>query len=264
MMQLRIFNIGTALFLTLSTPVALLAQESETPQLKDMSDPLAVYSRAAAGLSNRGVNLKFGIEKKGGDSDKALMNVLEIKGIGGDAIGWDGDYIRSNSVDSLRYRYFSLNKKNGRGSQIDATYDLHQESGTVSYSLLQGLPKWKNFNLYPLAGAGLAYANNALQDDGSTQSGLSVPGALAVVGMYGKYTVNETIWLNYNPFWSVGLVGSDNFMNHGFEGHSSVLTHEVAVSYKLSSRSNVRYFANWSQHTKFEDGGHRIEYNYQF
>lgn len=255
---------GMPLLFILGFPAALMAQDSETPELKDMSDPLAVYSRAAAGVSNRGVNLKFGIEKKGGDSDKALMNVLEIKGIAGDAIGWDGDYIRSNSVDSLRYRYFSLNKKNGRGSQIDVTYDLHQESGTVSYSLLQGLPKWKNFSLYPLVGAGLAYANNALQDDGSTQSGLSVPGALAVVGMYGKYTVNEKIWLNYNPFWTVGLVGSDIFMDHGFEGHSSVLTHEATVSYKLSPRSNVRYFANWSQYTDFNDGAHRIEYNYQF
>jgi len=129
---------------------------------------------------------------------------------------------------------------------------------------LQGLPKWKNFNLYPLAGAGLAYANNALQDDGSTQRGLSVPGALVVVGMYGKYTVNDKIWFNYNPFWTVGLVGSDIFMDHGFEGHSSVLTHEATLSYKLSPRSNVRYFANWSQYTNFKDGAHRIEYNYQF
>ena len=182
-----------------------------------LSDPLAVYTRASAGVSNRGINLKFGIESKGGDSDKALMNVLEIKGIGGDAIGWDGDCIRSNSVDSLRYRYFSLNKKNGRDSQVDVTYDLHQESG-----------------------------------------------ALAVVGMYGKYTVNDKIWFNYNPFWTVGLVGSDIFMDHGFEGHSSVLTHEATVSYKLSPRSNVRYFANWSQYTNFKDGVHRIEYNYQF
>lgn len=263
MMHFKAFTAGTVLIF-MSVPVALMAQESETSDLKDMSDPLAVYTRAAVGVTNRGINIKIGIESKGGDADKALMNVLEIKGVGGDAIGWDGDYIRSNSVDSLRYRYFSLNKKNGRGSQLDVTYDRHQESGVVSYSFLQGLPKWKNFSLYPLAGAGLAYANNALQDDGSTQSGLSVPGALAVVGMYGKYTVNETIWLNYNPFWSVGLVGSDIFMDDGFEGHSSVLTHEVSVSYKLSSRSNVRYFANWSQYTNFKDGGHRIEYNYQF
>ena len=110
-MHCKALKTGIALLFTLGVPAALMAQSSETPVLKDMSDPLAVYTRASAGVSNRGINLKFGIESKGGDSDKALMNVLEIKGIGGDAIGWDGDYIRSNSVDSLRYRYFALNKK---------------------------------------------------------------------------------------------------------------------------------------------------------
>ena len=189
---------------------------------------------------------------------------LSFKGIGGDAVGWDGPYERSNSVDSLRYRNFSVDKTNGRGTQIDITYNRHSESGVASYSLLQGLPKWKNFNFYPLLGVGLSYANNAAQDDGSTQSGLSIPGALAVVGMYGKYTINDTIWLNYNPFWTVGLVGSDIFMDYGFEGHSSVLTHEATVSYKLSPRSNIRYYSNWSQYIDFKDGAHRIEYNYQF
>ena len=248
----------------LAFTAALMAENNETSELKDMSDPLAVYTRAGIGITNRGINLKFGLEYKTDDVNKNTMHVFEIKGIGGEAIGWDGDYIRSNSVDSLRYRNFAVDKTNGRGTQIDVTYNRHSEAGTLSYSLLQGLPKWKNFNLYPLAGVGLAYANNALQDDGSIQSGLSVPGALAVVGMYGKYTVNDKLWLNYNPFWTVGLVGSDLFMDHGFEGHSSVLTHEATVSYKLSPRSNVRYYANWSEYIDFEDGAHRIEYNYQF
>ena len=248
----------------LTLPLMLLAENNETKTLKDMSDPLAVYTRVGAGVTNRGLNIKVGLEYKSSDSDKSSMHVFEIKGIGGEAIGWDGDYVRSNSVDSVRYRNFSVSKSNGRGTQIDVTYDRHSESGVLSYSLLQGLPKWKNFNLYPLVGIGLAYANNALQDDGTIQSGFSVPGTLAVVGMYGKYTVNDTIWLNYNPFWTVGLVGSDVFMDHGFEGHSSVLTHEATVSYKLSPRSNVRYYGNWSQYIDFKDGAHRIEYNYQF
>ena len=248
----------------LTLPLMLLAENNETKTLKDMSDPLAVYTRVGAGVTNRGLNIKIGLEYKSNDSDKNSMHVFEIKGIGGEAIGWDGDYVRSNSVDSVRYRNFSVSKSNGRGTQIDVTYDRHSESGVLSYSLLQGLPKWKNFNLYPLAGVGLAYANNALQDDESIQSGLSIPGALAVVGMYGKYTINDKIWLNYNPFWTVGLVGSDVFMDHGFEGHSSVLTHEATVSYKLSPRSNVRYYGNWSQYIDFKDGAHRIEYNYQF
>jgi hypothetical protein len=250
--------------MTLAFGTEIMAESNTTEELKDMSDPLAVYTRGGVGITNRGLNIKIGIQYNTDDANVNVMNVFEIKGIGGEGIGWDGPYERSNSVDSLRYRNFSVDKTNGRGTQIDVTYDLHSESGVVSYSLLQGLPKWKNFNLYPLAGVGLAYANNALQDDGSIQSGLSVPGALAVVGMYGKYTVNDKIWLNYNPFWTVGLVGSDLFMDHGFEGHSSVLTHEATVSYKLTPRSNVRYYGNWSQYIDLKDGAHRIEYNYQF
>ena len=53
-------------------------------------------------------------------------------------------------------------------------------------------------------------------------------------------------------------------MDHGFEGESSVLTHEATVSYKLTPRSNVRYYGNWSENIDFTDGAHRIEYNYQF
>ena len=248
--------------LTFST--SLMAENNETEVLEDMSDPLAVYTRGGLGVTNRGLNIKMGLEYKSNDINKQNMHILEIKGFGGEAIGWDGAYERSNSVDSLRYRHVSLDKTDKRGTQIDITYDFHSESGVISYSLLQGLPKWWDFNLYPLAGLGVAYANNALQDDGRTNSGFSVPGVLAVVGLYGRYMVTDNIWINYNPFWTVGLTGSDLFMDQGIEGHSSVVTHEAALSYKLSQRSNIRYFGNWSQYTYFRDGVHRLEYNYQF
>jgi len=252
------------LILFLALTAILIAENNDTKTLQDMSDPLAVYTRGGIGVTNRGVNIKIGVQYKSDDKNKNQMHVLEIKGIGGDVIGWDGPYERSNSVDSFRYRNFSVDKSNGRGTQIDLSYDLHSEAGALSYSLLQGLPKWQNFNLYPLVGIGLAYANNAPQDDGSIHSGISFPGVLAVVGMYGKYTVTDNIWINYNPFWTVGLLGSERFMDYGFEGHSSVLTHEVTLSYKLSARSNIRYYANWSQYINYKDGAHRIEYNYQF
>ena len=257
-------RISLTLLITLAFSTNISAETNTTESLEDMSDPLAVYTRGAIGFTNKGMNIKMGIEYDSGDANKNVMNVLEIKGFAGETIGWDGPYKRSNSVDSLRFRNFSLDKTNGRGTQIDITYNLHSESGVASYSFLQGFPKWHNFNFYPLLGVGFSYGNNVLQDDGSTQSGLSIPGALAVVGLYGKYTVTDNIWINYNPFWSVGLIGSDLFMDHGFEGHSSVLTHETALSYKLSTRSNIRYFSNWSEHTSFEDGTHRLEYNYQF
>ena len=257
-------RISLLLLMILAFSTNISAESNTTASLEDMSDPLAVYTRGAIGVTNKGLNIKMGIEYDSGDANKKVMNVIEIKGFAGEKIGWDGPYERSNSIDSLRYRNFSFDKTNGRGTQIDITYNLHSESGVASYSFLQGFPKWNGFNFYPLLGVGVSYGNNVLQDDGSTQSGLSIPGALAVVGLYGKYTVNDKIWLNYNPFWSTGLVGSDLFMDHGFEEHSSVLTHEAAISYKLSPRSNIRYFGNWSEYTDYKDGTHRIEYNYQF
>ncbi|RLA72361.1 MAG: hypothetical protein DRG78_23955, partial [Epsilonproteobacteria bacterium] len=88
----------------LTFTTSLIAENNETEVLEDMSDPLAVYTRGGLGISNRGINIKMGLEYKSGDANKQNMHVLEIKGIGGEAIGWDGGYARSNSIDSLRYR----------------------------------------------------------------------------------------------------------------------------------------------------------------
>jgi hypothetical protein len=82
--------------------------------------------------------------------------------------------------------------------------------------------------------------------------------------MYGKYAINDQIWINYNPVWSTGLSGSDLYMDHGFAGHDSVLAHEFALSYQINPRMNVRYFANWTEYVDFADGDHRLEVNYQF
>jgi len=233
-------------------------------QVKDMSDPLAVYTQGGFGFTNKGLNLKFGKTYDTGNPKTMGMNILEIKGIAGDVIGWDSADVTSNSVDSIRLRNFTVDTTNGRGAQIDINYNLHAEAGVGSYSILQALPKWGGLNLYPLVGVGLSFANNALQDDGTIASGFSMPGVLGIVGMYGKYTVNDKIWFNYNPTYAVGLAGSDLFMDHGFEKHSHVLTHEAIASYQITPRLNVRYFANWSQYTNFKDGDHRLEFNYQF
>lgn len=232
--------------------------------VKDMSDPLSVYTQGGLGFTNKGLNLKIGQAYDTGDPKTAGMNVLEIKGIAGDTIGWDSDDVKSDSVDSVRFRNLSVNLTTGRGAQIDVGYDLHAESGVASYSILQALPKMGNFNFYPLAGLGASFSNNALQDDGTVDSGFSFPGVLAIVGMYSKYTINDKIWLNYNPTWSTSLAGSDLFMDHGFENDSSVLTHEAIASYQINPRMNIRYFANWSENIDITDGDHRVEFNYQF
>lgn len=58
------------------------------------------------------------------------------------------------------------------------------------------------------------------------------------------------------------LSGSDTFVNESFGGDGDLLQHEFSLSYKLSPRSNVRYFANWNNKIDFSKGDYRIEYNY--
>lgn len=240
------------------------ADNNTSKEVQDMSDPLAVYTQAGIGVSNKGINVKIGQSYDTGNPITMGMNVIEIKGIVGETLGWDDDTVTSNSVDSVRFRNFSVDITNGRGTQLDIDYNLHSEAGTVSYSFLQALPAFGKLNIYPLAGLGFAFANNALQDDGTVASGYSFPGTLAVVGMYTKYAVSDKIWVNYNPIWSTGLSGSNLFMDHGFGGDSSVLTHEFALSYQINPRMNLRYFANWTEYVDFSDGDHRLEFNYQF
>lgn len=63
--------------------------------------------------------------------------------------------------------------------------------------------------------------------------------------------------------WMVTLSGSEIDIAHGLEEHASALADEIALSYQISPRLNVRYFSNGSEHTDFSDGDHRIEFNYQ-
>lgn len=181
-----------------------------------------------------------------------------IKGIFGQALDWNNDKNASDSVDSFRFRNFSVNLNNGRGAQIDFNYNLQQESGLLSYSLLQALPKYSVFNLYPLAGLGLAIKNDS-------QQGYQIPGTAGLIGMYGKATVTDKIWLNYNPIYMTALSGSDDYKANAFgSNQKNIMTHEATASYQITPIMNVRYFANWSEYTAFSDGDHRIELNYQF
>lgn len=233
-------------------------------EVQDMSDPLAIYTQVGGGITDKGLNLKVGKTYDTGKENVAGMNVLEIKGIAGELLGWhDNPLLRNDSVDSFRIRNFTANLINGRGSQIDLSYDLNQEFGLASYSLIQALPKFGALQLFPLAGAGVAFGNNVSTHDGQVVSGYSVPGTFVVVGTYAKVELSENIWLNYNPMYMKTLSGSDGYKENGFEGDDSVLAHEFAISYQISPRFNMRYFANWSEHTRFSAGEHRIEFNYQ-
>ncbi len=238
-----------------------MAAAQTNSDVEDMSDPLSVYTQVGAGYTDKGLNLKMGQTFDTGKDTTMGMHVLELKGALGDSLGFRN--YATDSIDSVRLRRFGVDLTNGRGSQIDFNYSFAAETGSLSYSFIQALPAMGRLQLYPLAGVGAAFANNAMGDDGTPVSGYSVPGTFAVVGSYSKFTISDKVWLNYNPMYMQTLSGSDNYKNHAYLGHDSMLAHEFAASYQINPRLNVRYFAQWNQRVSFKDGTHIIEFNYQ-
>lgn len=232
---------------------AVVAETIEQP--KDMSDPLSVYTQAGLGATNKGLNIKIGQTYDTGSDSTMGMNIIELKGFGGDVLGWDGSSQRDDSIDALRFRNFSVNTETGLGQQIDLNWDFDADAGSASYSFIQALPAWGAVQLYPLAGLGVTVAEDRYDDSGS---GYKVPGTFGVVGMYSKITVSDNVWLNYNPMYVAALGGHEDFRE------ADVLNHELAASYQLNPIQNIRFFANWSDEVRFEKGDFRLEFNHQF
>ena len=253
----------------LALMITASSHAAEQKEVQDMSDPLAVYTQAGVGATNKGLNLKVGQAYDTGIATTAGMNVFEVKGIYGDALGWESDNKTTDSIDSFRFRNFSVDLTTMSATQIDANYNLNanlvaDESMDVSYSYIKALKPMGRFTFYPLAGVGASLGENTLEDDGSRDSGYSIMGAYGLVGMYAKITINDKIWLNYNPFWLTTIGGSDNYKDHYYGlNQSHILTHEFAASYQINPRMNLRYFANWNENVDFIDGDHRLEFNYQ-
>lgn len=253
----------------ISIGVSFSSYADNQKEVQDMSDPLAVYTQIGFGTTNKGLNLKVGQAYDTGIATTARMNVIEVKGIYGDALGWESDSKTTDSIDSFRFRNFSVDLSSMSATQIDANYNLNanlvaDESMDVSYSFIKALKPMGRFTFYPLAGVGASLGENTLEDDGSRDSGYSIMGAYGLVGMYAKVTINDKIWLNYNPFWLTTIGGSDNYKDHYYGlNQSHILTHEFAASYQINPRMNLRYFANWNENVDFVDGDHRLEFNYQ-
>ncbi len=263
-------SVGKASLLAAALGTSYFAQAKTADEdVVDMSDPLAVFTQVGAGFTDKGLNLKLGQAYDTGDVTTAGMNVLEVKGGMGDAFGWRGKNTTDNSIDYFRYRNFSVDLTKLVGAQIDFNYNLQknlvaEESADLSYSLIKALKPMGAFSLYPLAGVGVSIGNNAIEDDGTIDSGYSIMGTYGLLGMYAKYQVTDKLWLNYNPFWLTTISGSDNYKDNYYgAGNSHVLTHEFAASYQFTPRFNIRYFANWNNNVDFIDGDHRIEFNYQ-
>ncbi|MDF1883362.1 hypothetical protein JHD49_05350 [Sulfurimonas sp. SAG-AH-194-C21] len=250
----------------LATASLLSADNNSTKEIQDMSDPLAVFTQAGIGFTDKGINIKIGKAYDSGKPATMAMNIIEVQGVLGDTLGFRDNQV--NTVDSLRFRNFVINTKNGFGGQVDIAWDFNTKSGSASYAVIQALPAFSIIQLYPLAGVGLSVANNVnnhpLWAETASPSGLSVPGAYATVGMYSKITITKKIWLNYNPIYLYALTGSDAYVKNAYgEDQQGLFTHEVSLSYQIAPRFNVRYFGNWNETTDFVDGGQRIEFNYQ-
>lgn len=244
--------------------------DDDQDDVQDMSDPLAVYTQAGAGYTDKGLNLKIGQTYDTGSDITMGMNVIEIKGIAGEAVGWNGDARANNddSIDLIRFRNFSVDLTNGRGAQIDVDWNFDRNQGSASYSFIQALPKMGPVSLYPLAGLGLAAGESYdVGDQGAAQAQdrYDLHGSFYVAGLYSKIEVTDKIWINYNPMYLGTISGSDEYKNNAYGvDNDAMLTHEAAISYQITKRSNIRYFANWTEDTHFADGDHRIEFNYQF
>lgn len=253
------------LALSVLASIPAVSQENKDEKLQDMSDPLAVYTQAGFGISDKGINIKVGQAYDSNKPNTLAMNVIEVKGIGGDLLG-----IRDNdeplykgvddSIDSLRLRNFQSDLTTGRGRQIDINYDVDNDRLDASYSYVQSLPKFGIVQLYPLGGVGVTVANDYSGED----NGYEIPGTFMVVGMYSKIDITDKIWINYNPMYMHTLSGSSDYKDNYYAEEKDILTHEFTLSYQLNKRSNIRYYANWSENVDFNDGDHRIEYNYQF
>lgn len=248
--------------------VNVTAEEKEKEkEIQDMSDPLAIYTQAGVGVTDKGLNVKIGQTYDSGKENVMATNIIEIKGFGGELTGWSGNSKRDNSIDSFRFRNFQVNTENGRGTQLDINYNVESETIDTSYSFIQSLPKFGKIQFFPLAGVGVRAMNGEMTHDGSIDKenkGYTVPGTFAVVGTYTKIEITDKIWLNYNPMWMTTISGAESFKNHAFYNDDSIIAHEFALSYQITPVFNVRYFANWNEHIDFKDGDQRVELNYQF
>lgn len=243
----------------------VFAETNSDEQLQDMSDPLAVYTQAGFGITDKGANIKIGQTYKASQPGTMAMNVIEVKGIGGELFGIRDEDVPlyskvDDSIDSFRLRNFQVEVAKGLGRQLDVNYDVDADKLDASYSFIKALPKLGVVQLYPLAGAGVTIANDFSGED----NGYEIPGTFTVVGMYSKIDITDKIWINYNPMYMHTLSGSSDYKDAYYAGEDNILTHEFAISYQITPRSNIRYFANWNEQVDFGDGDHRIEYNYQF
>lgn len=89
-----------------STDTVASLNSQAQDEIQDMSNPLGIYTQIGTGITNKGLNFKMGKTYDTHNPETAAMNILEIKGIMGEELGWTGNNQRDNSIDSFRLRNF--------------------------------------------------------------------------------------------------------------------------------------------------------------
>lgn len=78
-------KINTLFILNLLASSALVSAQEE--HVQDMSDPLAVYTQVGFGVTDKGLNFKFGQAYDTGSSTTMGMSIIELKGVAGEQFG---------------------------------------------------------------------------------------------------------------------------------------------------------------------------------
>lgn len=78
---------------------AMAQDATKDAEVQDMSDPLAVYTQAGFGYTDKGLNLKIGQTYDTGSDTTMGMNVLEVKASPG--MQWAGAAVTPTTVLTL-------------------------------------------------------------------------------------------------------------------------------------------------------------------
>lgn len=286
------------LALTVATVCAsgcVLAADEEI----DMSSPTEAYTALGVGYGNEGTNLKamYMISEKGADRKTGFL--LEANDIfdeeGGDpqfsglahrgckhmrgSTCWD----KETSNRNYRFRYGSLNTKNGLGHMVDAVIKDHPffgQMGVAQAGVLATIPIGDNAFIWPVllagavvmednyqetTGAALASQNPALAKVSNTSSsGIDIASLVYSTKIYGRYKFNDTWWLlgawTYTDEFS-GKSWNKSIAEGGLQ--LSPQQFELSLGYQITKMQNIRL--NWHS---YSETGHTdnfwVEYNYAF
>jgi hypothetical protein len=224
----------TAIALTFTGSV--LATESA-----DMSNPLAVFNVVGASYGTQGANLKVGIAYDTEDENTMAMHIVEIK----------------DNAENIRYRHFGVDTTTGRGLMVDVGWDTELKQGSAALQVMQALPKFGPFQLFPVIGGGMGIAEGIWNEPGYEEVvGYTMPGGFLNAGMYAKMDITDKLWLNYNPMYTHGM--------SGLLTGESAFNNEFIASYKTTENTTVRAFYNVASGKSFTDGDARVEFNYAF